>query len=226
MGLPGLRRVLQKQTAHKAYRQGDRTQCPEGPPDALHDPKSPHCRAHEYGEEGTAQAHRPADDAGGQPLAVGVPLLGAGLDGRIQKRRAQPRRDAERQKERLCAARRQQARRKKAAAEQGGAPQARAAGAVPVLQEAAQHAPHTEGRDEDAKRIPRPLLRQAVFLHDRLLEHAPRRRKPREHLNGGPGGKDRPRVFCCKLLFHRFTSKSVQFAIVCPFGLTIRQFPL
>ena len=115
---------------------------------------------------------------------------------------------------------------KNTAAQQCCSPQSRTPRASAVLQKAAEDAPHAERRNEDAEGIACPLLAQAILVHDRLLEHAPRRRKPREHLNGGPGGKDRPRVFCCKLLFHRFTSKSVQFAIVCPFGLTIRQFPL
>ena len=69
----------------------------------------------------------------------------------------------------------QEGRRKEPAAEQGRAPERRAARAVPVLQKAADHTPHPECRDQDAERQPGPLFREAVLLHDRLLEHAPGR---------------------------------------------------
>lgn len=145
--------------------------------------------------------------AGGQPLAVGVPLLGAGLDGRVQKCRAQARRDAEREEKRARTAARQHGRCKKAAAQQRCAPQPCAARAVLILQKTADHASHAKGRDQDTEGIACPLLAQAVFVHDRLLEHAPRRRDARQHLNGCTCRKDGPGVFCCKLLFHRLPSE-------------------
>ena len=94
----------------------------------------------------------------------------------VQKGRAQPRRDAEGQKESPPCPARQKGCCKKAAAEQGCAPQRRAARPLFILQKAAQHTPHPKGGNEQGKGIARPLLRKAVFLHDRLLKDAPRRR--------------------------------------------------
>ena len=65
---------------------------------------------------------------------------------------------------------------KKAAAEQGCAPQRRAARPLFVLQKTAQHTPHPKGGNKQGKGVTRPLLRKAVFLHDRLLKDSPRRR--------------------------------------------------
>ncbi len=62
---------------------------------------------------------------------------------------------------------------KKTAAEQGCAPQRRAARPLFILQKTAQHTPHPKGGDEQRKGIARPLLRKAVFLHDRLLKKRP-----------------------------------------------------
>ena len=60
------------------------------------------------------------------------------------------------------------------------------------LQKAANDAPHAERRDEDAKGIPCPLLAQAVFLHDRLLEHAPRSGQACQYLDGRARRQDGP----------------------------------
>ena len=194
------RRINEQQTARQTDRKSQCPQRPERASDALHRPEALQRRPDEDGEERTGQAHRAPDDAGGQPLAALVPFLGAGLDGRIQKRRAQPRRDAERPKEKTALLPRQQRRRKETAAEQGRAPERSAPGAFPVLQKAADHAPDAERRDQEAERIPGPLLAQAVLVHHRLLEYAPRGGQARQHLNGGPRRQDGPRMFCRKLL--------------------------
>ena len=174
---PGLFRwrVGQQGTAHEANGQGERPQRPERAPDALHRAKAPQRRPDKDREERAGEPHRPADDTRGQPLAALVPFLGAGLDGGVQKGRAQPRRDTEQYPEPPACGPGQEGRRKEPAAEQGRAPERRAARAVPVLQKAADHTPHPECRDQDAERQPGPLFREAVLLHDRLLEHAPGR---------------------------------------------------
>ena len=194
------RRVHQQHAAPKADRQRQRPQRPESPPDALHRPEALERRSDKDGQERTGKSHRPADDAGGEALPALVPLLGAGLDGRVQERRAQPRRDAEHPKEKAALLPRQKGRRKEPAAEQGCAPERRAAGAFPVLQKAADDAPDAEGRDQNAKGIPGPLFAQAVLLHHRLLEHAPRCGQTRQHLNGRSCRQNGPRMFLGKLL--------------------------
>ena len=86
-----------------------------------------------YRKERTGKSYCPADDPGRQSLAPRIPLLGAGLDLGVQKGRAQPRRDAEGQKEPPPCPARQKGRCKKAAAEQGCAPQRCAARALLIL---------------------------------------------------------------------------------------------
>ena len=171
-----LRRVAEHRTARKAHRQGERAKRPERAPDPLHRAKAPQRRPDKQGQERAGKSHRTADDPGRQPLAPRVPLLGAGLDRGVQKGCAQPRRDAEGQKEPPPCPARQKGRCKKAAAEQGCAPQRRAARPLFVLQKTAQHTPHPKGGNKQGKGVTRPLLRKAVFLHDRLLKNAPSRR--------------------------------------------------
>ena len=201
------RRVGEQGAAHKADRQRECPQRPERPPDSLHRAKALQRRADESGQERTAQAHRAANDPRGKALAPGVPFLGTGLDGRVEKRRAQPRRNAEHCPEPCPLFPGQEGRRKEPAAEQAGAPQRRAARAFFILQKTTDDAAHPERCDQDAERIARAVLGQAELVHHRLLEHAPRRRQARQDLNGRPRRQDRPGVFCCKLLFHCLASE-------------------
>ena len=96
------------------------------------------------------------------------------------------RRDAECQKKAARTAARQDSRCKKSAAQQCCSPQSRTPRASAVLQKAAEDAPHAERRNEDAEGIACPLLAQAVLVHDRLLEYAPRRRDAGEQLRRRP----------------------------------------
>ena len=201
------RRVGEQGAAHKADRQREYPQRPERPPDPLHRAKALQRRADESGQERTAQAHRAANDPRGKALAPGVPFLGAGLDGRVEKRRAQPRRNAEHCPEPYPLLPGQEGRRKEPAAEQAGAPQRRAARAFFILQKTTDDASHPERCDQDAERIASAVLGQAELIHHRLLEHAPRRRQARQDLNGRPRRQDGPRMFCCKLLFHCLPSE-------------------
>ena len=210
-------RVGEQGTAHKADRQRECPQRPERPPDPLHRTKALQRRADESGQERTAQAHRAANDPRGKALAPGVPFLGAGLDGRVEKRRAQPRRNAEHCPEPYPLLPGQEGRRKEPAAEQAGAPQRRAARAFFILQKTTDDASHPERCNQDAERIASAVLGQAELVHHRLLEHAPRRRQARQDLNGRPR-QDRPGVARCKLL-HLFYHLVLS---VCPFSLTKR----
>ena len=166
-------RVGEQGTAHKADRQRECPQRPERSPDPLHRAKAFQRRADESGQERTAQAHRAANDPRGKALAPGVPFLGAGLDGRVEKRRAQPRRNAEHCPEPYPLLPGQEGRRKEPAAEQAGAPQRRTARAFFILQKTADDASHPERCDQDAERIASAVLGQAELVHHRLLEHHP-----------------------------------------------------
>ena len=206
------RRVGQQETARQTDRQRQQTQGPERTPDALHRPEALQRQPDECGQEGTGQADRSADDAGRQPFAAFVPFLGAGLDGGVEKRCAQPGGNAERPVEHPARPVGQECRCEKSAAEQGSAPERGCFRPLPILQKPAHHAPDAKRGDQEAEGIACALLGEAVFLHDRLLEYAPCGRKPGQDLNGGTCEQDRPRVLCGYLL--HFVSPQ---RIVCPF---------
>ena len=182
------RRVGQQCTAREADRQGQRTQRPERAPDALHRPETPQRRADKDGQERSAQPHCAPDDAGGEALPALVPLLGAGLDGRIEEGCAEPCRDAEHPEKSTPLLCRESRRREESAAEQTCPPQSRKAWPLLILQKAADDAKC----DEHSEGIACPLLAEAVFLHDRSLKHAPRGGQARQYLDGRARRQDGP----------------------------------
>ena len=184
--------VGQQCTAREADRQGQRTQRPERAPDALHRPEAPQRRADKDGQERSAQPHCAPDDAGGEALPALVPLLGAGLDGRIEEGRAEPCRDAEHPEKSTPLLCRESRRREESAAEQARPPQSRKAWPLLILQKAADDAPDAEKCDEHPEGIACPLLAEAVFLHDGSLEHAPRGGQACQYLDGRACRQDGP----------------------------------
>ena len=185
--LLGLGRVAQQGRPRQAHRQGRAPQGPEGPPDPPQGGQQPH----HHRQKGPRQPGGGPDDAGGKALFPLVPLLDAGLDGRVQKGGAQPRRDAEAPGQGPAPVPRQQGRpQNQPPFQQGGAPEGGAAGAVLVLQKAPDDAPHPIGRNQNAEGQGGGPLLQGVFLHHRLLEHTPGGGQAGEQLDAGPGGQD------------------------------------
>ena len=135
-------------------------------------------------------------------LAPGVPFLGAGLDGRVEEGSAEARRDAEHPKKEAPLPGREGRRSKESAAEQPRPPEGRKARPPLVLQKSPDDASDAEGRDEHPERIARPLLTESVFLHDRLLEHAPRSGQAGQHLYRRPCRQDGPRSCFLHSLHH------------------------
>ena len=159
---------------------------------AGHRPEAPQRRADKDGQERSAQPHCAPDDAGGEALPALVPLLGAGLDGRIEEGCAEPCRDAEHPEKSTPLLCRESRRREESAAEQTCPPQSRKAGAAFILQKAADDAPDAEKCDEHSEGIACPLLAEAVFLHDGSLKHAPRGGQACQYLDGRARRQDGP----------------------------------
>ena len=192
--------VFQQGAARRAHRQHQAAQHPKADPDA----PPPAQKAYQEGERRTGEPHRPADDAGGEALFLGVPLLGAAHHRRIEEGTAQPHRQREGQIEQARPPRRHEAHGKKARRQQRRARKARDAGARFVLQKAPQHAPEAEGPDGEAEhKAGRPLVK-AVFRPHRPLEHAPSGGHPGQYLDGGPRRQDGPAVFFQKALHRSF----------------------
>ena len=144
------------------------------------------------------KAHRHPGHAGGPALFILVPLLRTGQHGRGQKRAAQSRRQAVDQQKQYRIGGRHQRGRKKSTRQQRCAPKPGKARAVGILQQAAHRAARAVGRHQDRKRQHSPPAAESIPLHDRLLEHAPRRRDAGKQLRRCPRRQNvRPAICFC-----------------------------